>query len=177
MRDRPRIRGVSVGHLDRLDRPVRTYRDEATTCAVPGCSTKLSRYNAARVCWLHRERAEEYPLPPEPGLEPIAKRKRIYDVSRLQDHAKVAVALYGPWVTPDYPADALRYCIHYHGWTMTDLATRMGLSRTAISNYSNRRRRINHRIPDHICDAINRVLREEGAIEDTDANEARVGAS
>jgi hypothetical protein len=37
---------------------VKSY-GESRLCAVPGCSTRLSRYNSITVCWVH-EQAERF---------------------------------------------------------------------------------------------------------------------
>ena len=45
------MKGTRPGHLPPPNRPTGSGR----TCAAPGCSTKLSVYNASELCWQHAE--------------------------------------------------------------------------------------------------------------------------
>ncbi|MFB3738559.1 MAG: hypothetical protein ACE14W_06305 [Candidatus Velamenicoccus archaeovorus] len=46
------MKGTRPGHLPP---PSRTVEQADRTCAVPGCTTRLSIYNAGEVCWQHAD--------------------------------------------------------------------------------------------------------------------------
>ncbi len=45
------MKGTRPGHLPPPSRPTGSGR----TCAAPGCTTRLSMYNASEHCWQHAE--------------------------------------------------------------------------------------------------------------------------
>jgi hypothetical protein len=45
------VKGTRPGHLP----PPSRATDGIRTCAAPGCSTKLSRYNEGDYCWQHAD--------------------------------------------------------------------------------------------------------------------------
>lgn len=45
------MKGNRPGHLP----PPSRTEDEGRVCAHPGCKTKLSIYNAGRLCWQHAD--------------------------------------------------------------------------------------------------------------------------
>jgi hypothetical protein len=51
MQEERRMKGTRPGHLPPPSRPTGAGR----TCAEPGCTTKLSIYNTATMCWQHAE--------------------------------------------------------------------------------------------------------------------------
>jgi hypothetical protein len=45
------VKGTRPGHLP----PPSRTTEEVRTCAEPGCTTKLSKYNESTLCWQHED--------------------------------------------------------------------------------------------------------------------------